>query len=178
MDSTILGPGPGVQIVEHGRKIHEEKNCGENSRPPPPRHSCPGVLSPHHLTAALYYLNAWNGLLSRGLVTHPLHSPTQKTTTSFVWRNRQIVLLFISLRLKIKKRQIEWKRKFLLLILMNTRKVTASCKICSCLVILLSISRHYLLCHVPHTRLLWITDVLYCLCVVQFVFVICSILIL
>ena len=172
MDSTILGPGPGVQIVEHGRKIHEEKNCGENSRPPPltvfPVYSLPTIWPPRS--------TIW--MPEMGLVTHPLHSPTQKTTTSFVWRNRQIVLLFISLRLKIKKRQIEWKRKFLLLILMNTRKVTASCKICSCLVILLSISRHYLLCHVPHTRLLWITDVLYCLCVVQFVFVICSILIL
>ena len=57
MDSTILGPGPGVQIVEGGRKIHEEKIAGRIvvSSPPPP--SFPGVLAPHHLTAALYYLN-------------------------------------------------------------------------------------------------------------------------
>ena len=48
--------GPGVQIVERGRKIHEEKK-----RPPPTRF--PGVqLTRSPLTTALYYLDAWNRL--------------------------------------------------------------------------------------------------------------------
>ena len=72
---TIACSIPGVPIVESGRKLHEEnkkKNegslegkAGENSRsrptPPPP------VFPVYHLTrspltAALYYLNAWNRL--------------------------------------------------------------------------------------------------------------------
>ena len=49
--------GPGVQIVERGRKIHEEKK-----RPPPPTRF-PGVqLTRSPLTTALYYLDAWNRL--------------------------------------------------------------------------------------------------------------------
>ena len=47
--------GPGVQIVERGRKIHEEKK-----RPP---RRFPGVqLTRSPLTTALYYLDAWNRL--------------------------------------------------------------------------------------------------------------------
>ena len=49
-------PVPGVQIVERGRKIHEEKK-----RSPPHRfHGVQLTRSP--LTTALYYLNAWNRL--------------------------------------------------------------------------------------------------------------------
>ena len=65
-----------VRIVERGRKIHKKKNEGSlerererelsMSRPPPPGSPSPVfpvynlIRSP--LTAALYYLNAWNRL--------------------------------------------------------------------------------------------------------------------
>ena len=51
---------PGVQIVEGGRKIHEEKkNEGRLSLSFPVYN-----LTRSPLTAALYYLNAWNRLSS------------------------------------------------------------------------------------------------------------------
>ena len=48
---------PRIQIVERRRKIDDEKKRGEimfSQRM--------ALLAPHHLNAALYYLNAWNWL--------------------------------------------------------------------------------------------------------------------
>ena len=71
-------PVPGVQIVQRGRKIHEErKNEGrlegergrELSRSRLPSFSrCTTYLTRPPLTAVLYYLNAWNRL-RRGRIT-------------------------------------------------------------------------------------------------------------
>ena len=53
-------PVPAVQIIERGRKIQEEKKTRGTRGPPPVFPVYNLTRSP--LTAALYYLNAWNKL--------------------------------------------------------------------------------------------------------------------
>ena len=73
LSSLLSYPVLGVQIVERGRKIHEEKKREETRGgkregflalgPPPPSVFPVYNLTRSPLTAALNYLNAWNRLL-------------------------------------------------------------------------------------------------------------------